>query len=72
MDLIRSSKGFAVLETEKKGKAIPVAGHEDAEGCKTPRLPHFLDKRLTDGGVVVSLTRRSPFTPRKISGTHFC
>jgi hypothetical protein len=31
------------------------------------RFPHFLDKRLTDGGKVVSLTRRPPFKPRKIS-----
>jgi hypothetical protein len=35
------------------------------------RLPYFLDSRLTDGGEVVSLTRRPPFTPRKIPGTHF-
>jgi hypothetical protein len=27
------------------------------------RLPYFLDKRLTDGGEVVSLVRRLPFTP---------
>jgi hypothetical protein len=33
--------------------------------------PHFLDNRLTDGGEVVSLMRRPPFTPRKIPGTHF-
>jgi hypothetical protein len=25
-------------------------------------FPHFLDNRLTDGGEVVSLTRRPPFT----------
>jgi hypothetical protein len=31
---------------------------------ETSRLPHFLDNRLTDGGEVVSLTRRPPFTPR--------
>jgi hypothetical protein len=32
----------------------------------------FLDDRLTDGGEVVSLTRRPSFTPpRKIPGTHF-
>jgi hypothetical protein len=31
-----------------------------------------LDNRLTDGGEVVSLTRRSPFTPLQISRTHFC
>jgi hypothetical protein len=34
--------------------------------------PHLLDNRLTDGGEVVSLTCRAPFTPRKIHGTHFC
>jgi hypothetical protein len=36
------------------------------------RLPHFLDNRLSDGGEVVSLTRRPLVTARKISGTHFC
>jgi hypothetical protein len=45
------------------GKAIPVTGHEDRQSCETSRLPHFLDNRLTDGGEVVSLTRRPPFTP---------
>jgi hypothetical protein len=41
--------------------------------CNRPRrLPHFLYNRLTDGGEVVSLTRRPPFNPRKIPGTHFC
>jgi hypothetical protein len=55
-----------------KGKAIPVTGREGPEGCETSRLPHYLDNRLTDGGEVVSLTRRPPFTPRKIPGTHFC
>jgi hypothetical protein len=31
-----------------------------------------VDNRLTDGGEVVNLRRRSPFTPKKIHGTHFC
>jgi hypothetical protein len=44
----------------KEGKAIPVTGHEDPQGCETSRLPHFLDSRLTDGGEDVSLTRRPP------------
>jgi hypothetical protein len=32
-------------------------------GCEVSRIPHFLDIRLTDGGEVVSLTRRPLFTP---------
>jgi hypothetical protein len=56
----------------KKGKATPVTGHEGLQGCETSSLPHFLDNRLTDGGEVVSLTRRLSFTPRKIPGTHLC
>jgi hypothetical protein len=55
-----------------KGKPIPVTGREDPEGCETSRFLYFLDNRLTDGGEVVSPTRRPPFTPRKIPGTHFC
>jgi hypothetical protein len=35
-------------------------------------LPHFLDNRFTDGGEVIGLTLRPPFTPRKIPGIHFC
>jgi hypothetical protein len=27
----------------------------------------YLDNRFTDGGKVVSLTRRPPFTPRKVA-----
>jgi hypothetical protein len=50
----------------RKRKAIPVTGRE------TSRVPHFIDSRLTDGGEVVSLTRRPFFTPKKISGAHFC
>jgi hypothetical protein len=29
------------------------------------RIPHFLDNQLTDGGAVVSLVRRPPFTPQE-------
>jgi hypothetical protein len=55
-----------------KDTAIPVTGTGGQFGCETSRLPHFLDNRLTDGGEVVSLTRRPPFTPRKIPGTQLC
>jgi hypothetical protein len=42
-------------------KAYPVT---DCGGpCETLRLPHFLDNRLTDGGEVVSLTRRRLLPP---------
>jgi hypothetical protein len=54
-----------------KGKAIPVIGRGDTQGCETSRSPYFLDNRLTDGGLFVSLTRLPPFTPRKIPATHF-
>jgi hypothetical protein len=37
------------------------------EGCETSRLLHFLDNRLTDGGEIVSLTRRPSFIPQKDS-----
>jgi hypothetical protein len=33
-----------------KGKDIPVTGRGDPWGCERSRLPHYLDKRLTDGG----------------------
>jgi hypothetical protein len=55
-----------------KGKGIPITGRGDPWGCDTPRLPHFLDSRLTNDGEVVSLTHRPPFTFRKIPDTHFC
>jgi hypothetical protein len=35
------------------------------------RLPHFLDNRLTDGGKVVSPTRRPLFTPQEDSWYSF-
>jgi hypothetical protein len=51
---------------EKKGKAIPLTAHEGPYGCETSRHPHFLDNRLTDGGEVVSPTRRAPFNTRAV------
>jgi hypothetical protein len=53
-------------------KAIPVTGRGGPYGCETSRLPQFLENRLTDGGEVVSLLHRPPFTHRKNLGTHFC
>jgi hypothetical protein len=38
-----------------------VTGRGGPQGCEKSRLPHYLYNRLTDGGEVVSLTRRPPF-----------
>jgi hypothetical protein len=54
-----------------KCKAIPVIGHAGPYGCETLRVPHYLDNRLADGGKVVSLTRRPPFTPQEESRYSF-
>jgi hypothetical protein len=55
----------------KRGKGIPVTGRGGLEGCETSRLPHFVDNRLTDGGEVVSLTRRPPCTSLRDSWYSF-
>jgi hypothetical protein len=52
--------------------AIPVTGHRGPQGCETLRLHHCLDNRLIHGGQDVSFICQPPYTPRKISGTHFC
>jgi hypothetical protein len=53
-----------------KNKVVPVTGSGGLWGCEMLTIPHFLNKRLIDGGEVVSLTRRPSITPRKIPGTH--
>jgi hypothetical protein len=53
----------SVFIAHKKGKVIAVTDRGGPQGWETSRLPHLLDNRLTDGSEVVSLTRRSPFTP---------
>jgi hypothetical protein len=50
---------------DQKKESYRVTGREGPQGCETSRLPHFIDNRLTDGGEIVSLTRRPPFTPQK-------
>jgi hypothetical protein len=57
---------FAVMS---KGKAMPLTGRGGPRGSETSRLPHVLDNRLTEGGEVVSLTRRpAAFYPPPPSG----
>jgi hypothetical protein len=68
MENIPESKSSAplviFLNTCKiKGKAIRVTDRGGPQGFEMSRFPHFLDSGLTDGGEVVSLTRR----PHKIS-----
>jgi hypothetical protein len=55
----------------KKGKTIPIQAVEALRVREVEDLT-FSDIRLTDGSKVVSLMRRPLFTPRKITGTHFC
>jgi hypothetical protein len=55
----------------KKGKTIPVQAveaHRIVRGWGS----HISDIQLIEGGTVVSPMRQPLFTPRKISGTHFC
>jgi hypothetical protein len=47
-----------IASNRTKGRAIRVTGRGGPYGCKTSRLPHLLQNRLTDGGEVVSLTCR--------------
>jgi hypothetical protein len=61
-----------LMYLKPKGTAILSACHGGPQTCETSSLPRFLKNRLTDGGEVISLTRRPPFSSRKIPGTHFC
>jgi hypothetical protein len=51
--------------------AIPITGRESPWDCETSTFPHFLHSRLTDGGEVVSLKRRPPFTIQEDSWYSF-
>jgi hypothetical protein len=44
---------------------MTVTGRGGPLGCETSRISNFLDSGLTDGGEVVSLTLRPPFTPQE-------
>jgi hypothetical protein len=47
----------------KINKSIPVTERGGPQVCETSKLPHYLYNRLTDGGEVVTLMRRSLFIP---------
>jgi hypothetical protein len=55
------------LSQDLKGKSILVKDHEVPWGCEPSKLPHFIENRLRDGGKVICLTHRPPFTPRNSS-----
>jgi hypothetical protein len=44
----------------KRGKSVRVTGRGCPYSCEASRMPHCLDHPLTDGGEIVSLTRRPP------------
>jgi hypothetical protein len=69
---LRLTEAYLQVSSVGKDKAISLRARGGPWGCETSGLSHFLDNRLTDGGEVVSLTRRPPFIPRKIPRTHFC
>jgi hypothetical protein len=60
-------RAFFTVSLLQKSKAIFATGRGGQQGCKTLRIPHFLDNRLTDGGEVVSLTRWQRFTQQEDS-----
>jgi hypothetical protein len=55
-----------------KGESIPVQDLEAHRIVGRPGSHISSASRLTDVGEVASLMPRLPFTPRKVSGTHFC
>jgi hypothetical protein len=54
------------LETHKsKSKAILVIGRGGLWGCRTLRIPYYLDNQRTDGGKVISPTHLPRSIPQK-------
>jgi hypothetical protein len=64
MQWLNGKKIFIKLSILKVGKSVSVTGRGGPYGCERSRFPHFLNKRLTDGGKVVSPKRRPPCTPQ--------
>jgi hypothetical protein len=53
-----SRERWSFSKCKSKGEGIPVTGRGGPQVCETSRLPRFLDNQITDGGEIVSLTRR--------------
>jgi hypothetical protein len=63
MSFSSSQKKFFLFLHRCKGKGVHVIDRGGPWVYETSRLPEFLDNWLTDGGKVVTLTHRTPFTP---------
>jgi len=53
-----------MIKGKGKGKSVPLQNWKSPEGSRKVRFPDFVTT-AQDGGKVVSLTLRPPFTPRK-------
>jgi hypothetical protein len=78
METIRSSEMtqneicFIKIRREfEKDKAIHVTGRGGLEGCAKSKIPHCLDKKLTDSSDVTALRSGRALPAKKIHDTHF-
>jgi hypothetical protein len=55
------------LGKKKEAKSITVTDRDGPWIYMSSSFSHFLENRLTDGGKLVSLTHRPPFTPQEDS-----
>jgi hypothetical protein len=62
---------FKYLKESVKGKAGPLQDWSDPEGSRKLWFPDFMTT-AQGSGKVVSLTNRSPLSPRNTPGTYFC
>ena len=59
------------VQTQVKGKAVPLQAWSGPEGSRKLRFPDFMTT-AQDGVKVVSLTHRPPLPQENTPGTHFC
>jgi hypothetical protein len=63
---------YIIIKPQFRNEKVKLSLYQAVEVRRVVSRRGSLDSRLTDGGKVVSLSRRSPFTRRKIPGTRFC
>jgi hypothetical protein len=59
------------MAMKNKSIIIRIIRRESELCFEMSRIPHFLNSRLTDGGEIVSLTRRI-YSSERFCVTHFC